>query len=128
MGDYDPYAHAEQLGIHVIHRPIKTAHELWLPDHNTIVIRTGLRAIHDRCALAHGVAHAALGHRDDRPKHELAADRIAAMNLINPDELYRAAMWAPDCHSLAAELGVTMRITRTALGLYGIHDREAPAA
>jgi Zn-dependent peptidase ImmA (M78 family) len=125
--DYDPYEHAETLGIHVIHRPIRSAHELWLPDWNLIVVRTGMRQIHDRCALAHGLAHAVLGHRDDRPKHELAADRIATMNLIDPDELYRAAMWTPDCFRLAAELGVTTRITRTALGLYGIQE-NAPAA
>jgi hypothetical protein len=125
--DYDPYEHAETLGIHVIHRPIRSAHELWLPDWNLIVVRSGMRQIHDRCALAHGIAHAVLGHRDDRPKHEHAADRLAAINLINPDELYQAARWAPDCDRLAAELGVTTRITRTALGLYGVRQ-EAPAA
>jgi hypothetical protein len=125
--DYDPYAHADELGIHVMHRPIRTAHELWLPDYNTIVVRTGLRVIHDRCALAHGVAHAALGHRDDRPKHEVQADRMAAGNLIDPEHLHALLEWTPDCHRLAAELGVTTRMARMALNLYGTRE-EAPAA
>jgi Zn-dependent peptidase ImmA (M78 family) len=124
---YDPYAHAAELGIEVIHKPIRSAHEMWFPDWNIIVVRTGMRQIHDRCALAHGIAHAVLGHRDDRPKHENAADRLAAGNLIDPDELRALTLWVPDCHRLAIELGVTTRIARTALGLYGIHEK-APAA
>lgn len=128
MGEsYDPYAHAEALGIHVIHRPIRTAHELWLPDYNAIVIRTGLRVIHDRCALAHGLAHAVLGHRDDRPKHEVQADTLAARNLVDRDTLHALTLWAPDCHRLAAELGVTTRIARMALNLYGT-TKDTPAA
>lgn len=124
---YDPYAHAERLGIEVIYRPIRSAHELWLPDRNLIVVRSGLRVMHERCALAHGIAHAVLGHRDDRPKHEVQADTLAARNLVDRDALHALTLWAPDCHRLAAELGVTTRIARMALNLYGTNE-NAPAA
>lgn len=109
---YDPWAHAEELGIEVLVRPLRTAHELWLPDHNTLVVHSKLRATHQRNALAHGVAHAALAHPDDRPKHELQADRFAARHLICPDELAAVYKWAPDEQSVIAELGVTTRLFR----------------
>lgn len=117
MGKYDPYAHAEQLGIEVIHRPIRTANGLWLPDHNTIVIRSGMRAVHDRSALAHELGHAVLGHRDDRPKHEVLADRYAATNLIDLDECRRLLKWVPDSARLAQELEVSTRLLRVFLNV-----------
>jgi Zn-dependent peptidase ImmA (M78 family) len=112
---YDPYEHAEALGITVVHAPIRTAHELWLPDRNTIVVRSGLRRVHDRSALAHGVAHAVLGHEDDRPKHEVQADRLAAANLIDLDECLELMKWTPDCARLARELDVSTRLARVFL-------------
>lgn len=115
---YDPYAHADTLGINVIVRPIRTANELWLPGHHTLVIKSGMRATHQRTACAHGVAHALLGHEDDRPKHELQADRIAANNLIDLDECRELIKWTPDCHRLANELGVTTRIMRLFLNVH----------
>lgn len=114
---YDPYQHAEELGLTVLHRPIRTAHELWLPDHGTIVIRSGLRNVHDRSALAHGVAHAVLGHEDDRPKYETQADKMAAANLIDLGQCLELMKWAPDCHRLARELGVSTRLARVFLNV-----------
>lgn len=108
---FDPYAFAEQMGITVIHRPIRTANELWLPEHSTIVVRSGLRRILDRCVLAHGLGHAILGHEDDRPKHELLADRWAADQLINPWEL-RAIPDGADEFQIALEIDVTLRLLR----------------
>lgn len=110
MHTYDPYEDAARRGISVIHRRIKTANGLWLPDHNLIVIRSGMRAVHDRSALAHELAHAALGHRDDRPKHEYQADQVAASNLIDLDRCREAMRWAPDVGRLAAELDVSTRL------------------
>jgi Zn-dependent peptidase ImmA (M78 family) len=75
-----------------------------------IVIRSGMRAVHDRCALAHELAHAALGHRDDRPKHEMQADFLAAHNLIDLDKCREAIKWAPDVGRLATELDVSTRL------------------
>jgi len=82
-----------------------------MPDHHTIVIRSGLRAVHKRNALAHGIAHAELGHRDDRPKHELQADRLSSLYLIDPAEFADVAQWArDDAGIICAELGITLRV------------------
>ncbi|WP_065961193.1 ImmA/IrrE family metallo-endopeptidase [Curtobacterium sp. UCD-KPL2560] len=112
MGRYDPYEHAAQLGIDVIHRPIRSANGFWYPDHNLIVIRSGMRAVHDRSALAHEIGHADLGHRDDRPKHEVQADRYAALHLIDDEEAAEICAWTQDPAKIAAELGVSGKLWR----------------
>lgn len=118
MKRYDPYAHAEQLGIAVLHRKIRTANGLWLPDHNTIVIRSGMRAVHDRSTLAHEIAHAVLGHNDGRPKHEIQADRLASENLIDLEECLDLMRGVPDEARLALELGVSTRLMRAFLTVH----------
>lgn len=106
------------LNLQVIVRPIRTANELWMPEFDTIVLRTGLRPAHQRVALAHGIGHAHYGHRDDRPKHEQQADSYAATHLIEPDELHDVAKWAGDDHGIiCAELGVTRRVLAAYLRL-----------
>ena len=109
---YDPWVHAEQLGVDVVIRPLRTAHGLWLPDYSTILIHSKLRAMHQRSVLSHEIGHAALAHPDDRPKHEHQADRFAALNLICPEELADIYRWAADEQKLVAELGVTTRLFR----------------
>lgn len=115
---YDPFEHADMLGIQVLFRPIRTANELWLPGHDTLLIRSGMRSVHRRNACAHGVAHAVLAHEDSRPKHETQADRMAANNLIDLDECRDLMQWTPDCHRLAHELGVTTRLMRVFLNVH----------
>lgn len=117
---YDPYLHAENLGIEVIERPIRTANGLWIPDHNVIVLKSGMRAIHKRTTLAHELGHACLGHRDDRPKHEVLADRFAAERLIDHEHLLELGRWAECPAQVAAELGVTHRILRVYLNMTGL--------
>jgi Zn-dependent peptidase ImmA (M78 family) len=107
---YDPFAHADALGLQVIFRPIRTANELWMPEYSTIVIKSGMRAVHQRNALAHGIGHAALAHVDDRPKHEHQADRFASLYLIDPAEFAAIARWTDDLDKIASELGVTRRL------------------
>lgn len=109
---YDPWAHAEQLGLEVVVRPLRTSHGLWLPDINTIVVHSRIRAAAQRNVLAHEIGHADLGHRDDRPKHERQADVYAARNLICPDELEDLYKWAANERQLISELGVTTRLFR----------------
>lgn len=115
--DYDPFEHAAQLGISVLFRPIRTANELWLPDYNTLVIKSSMRSVHQRNAAAHGVAHAVMGHEDDRPKFEVQADRYAANRLIDPEEILELMKWTPDSARLATELGVTTRLLRVYLNV-----------
>lgn len=107
---YDPFEHADALGLQVIMRPIRTANELWMPEFQTIVIKSGMRAVHQRNALAHGIGHADLGHVDDRPKFEHAADRYASLYLIDPAEFADVTAWSDDPDKVAGELGVTRRL------------------
>lgn len=117
---YDPYLHAESLGIDVIERPIRSANGLWIPDHNLIVLKSGMRAVYKRTTLAHEIGHAVLGHRDDRPKHEVLADRFAAERLIDRNNLLELGQWVDQPARLAAELGVTTRILRVYLNMSGL--------
>lgn len=114
---YDPYQHAEDLNIEIIHRPIRTANGLWIPEHNLIVLKQGMRAVWDRSTLAHELGHACLAHCDDRPKHEVQADRFAAANMIDSERARELMNWVPDAHKLAAELEVTTRLLRTWLNV-----------
>ena len=96
-------------------RPLRSAHGLWLPDRNTILIHSRLRAGAQRNVLAHEIGHADLGHVDDRPKHERQADEYAALNLIDPDHLADLYKWCPDEGRIVTELGVTTRLFRAYL-------------
>ena len=109
---YDPWEHAEELGVEVVHRTLRTAHGLWLPEYRTILVHSRLRVGAQRLVLAHEIGHADLAHPDDRPKHERQADQYAAQNLISPAELEAAYRLCPDDRALASELGVTMRLFR----------------
>lgn len=109
---FEPYDYAEHLGIKVLHRQINSAHGLWLPEHRAIILRKGLRAIHERVALTHELGHAVMGHEDDRPKHELQADMFAASKLIDPRKLSRLSYCEGNAAELASELGVTQRLLR----------------
>lgn len=110
--EYDPWRHADLLGIDVFVRPLRTAHGLWIPDQGVILIHSRLRSGAQRNVLAHELGHAAHEHHDDRPKHEHQADRYAALNLICPDELADLYKWAPDEQRIISELGVTTRLFR----------------
>jgi hypothetical protein len=107
---YDPFVHADALGIQVIFRDLTQSHELWMPAFNTIVLKSRMRPLGQRCALAHGIGHAALGHVTGAPSQELQADRYASLNLIDPTELARTIVWAANLVEVALELGVTQRL------------------
>lgn len=109
-GAYDPHEHAERLGIDVIYGRLLTCNGLWIPDHRTIMLRPGMRALLERTVLAHEMGHVCLGHRDDSPKHERQADRFAARHLINGDHLERVALFSPDPAQWCVELEVTPHI------------------
>ncbi|WP_259363208.1 ImmA/IrrE family metallo-endopeptidase [Microbacterium esteraromaticum] len=109
---YDPWAHADALGIEVVVRRLRTANGRWFPEYNQILISDRLRAGHQRLTLAHELGHGHFGHPDDRPKFEQQADRFAASNLICPDELADLYEWCPDEQRIVAELGVTTQLFR----------------
>lgn len=111
---YDPYHHAAALGLHVLTEDIPEP-EVWLPQSGTIIINRRLRPAQQREVCAHGVAHAALGHEDDRPKHEHQADLYSSLYLIDPLELRALFKWTDDVGKIAAELGITDQLLGTYL-------------
>lgn len=110
---YDPWEHADRLGIPVIVRRLRTANGLWMPEYGEILISDRLRIGQQRLVLAHELGHGVLMHPDDRPKHEKQADQFAAQNLICPDELADLYEWCRDERRIVAELGVTTKLFRS---------------
>ncbi|QNV40618.1 ImmA/IrrE family metallo-endopeptidase [Rothia amarae] len=115
---YDPYEHADQLGLHVIEgNPGKGNRGLWAGN-GIIIIRPGLTCIQFRCTLAHEIVHAEYDPpiipRHLSPKAEAKADRIAAERLIDRKEFSRLAeMYFDNPTQLAFELGVTPKLLET---------------
>jgi len=118
MARYDPYEHAESLGIRVEHQSLRTHNGLWVPDKNSIILRSRMRAVHDRSVLAHELGHANFAHRDDRPKHEVQADRYAAENMIDHAEIIDLMKWNSDPVKIANELEVSGRLLRVYLNVH----------
>lgn len=109
---YDPWEHADALGIPVYVRRLRTANARYFREYGEILVSDRLRVRDQRLVLAHELGHAELLHTDDRPKYELQADRFAAQNLICPDELADLYEWCPDEQRIVAELGVTTKLFR----------------
>lgn len=117
--DRDPYAAASLIGIDVVHRPLTGYTGMWLPDENLIVIRDGMRAVHDRSTLAHELGHAVCGHRHSSRLHEAVADREAACFLIDRDRFVRACLMYDYVEDVAAECGVSTRLARVFARAFG---------
>lgn len=109
---YDPFEHAEALGITVLYRPLRASNGLWIPDFSTVLLQPRMKVVQERCVLAHELGHAVLGHRDDRPKHEVLADRWASRQLIEPTRLVEVMGWTSDEMRWAMELGVSPKLLR----------------
>lgn len=124
---YDPFLQAEALGIPVEYRDDLAHDGLWLPDRGVIYLLPGMKAIQERCILAHEIAHAELGHRDSCRRNEVAADKRAAMALIDHDELVSYLRWTSDLPFVCLELQVTMKVLRMYLNVTGLARRGYPA-
>jgi Zn-dependent peptidase ImmA (M78 family) len=83
-----------------------------------IILQPRMKVIQERSVLAHELGHVELGHRDDRPKHEVLADRFAAENLVDPDRLLELIDWAPNTAHLSLELGVTTKLMQVYLNVH----------
>jgi hypothetical protein len=116
-GAYDPFEHAERLGIEVVFGRLRSAHGLWVPDHRTIILKRGMRALHERSILAHELGHVCLGHEESTTRNEFLADRWAARKLIAPDHLAEVARVHHDPAQWCIELDVTPHILETYLRL-----------
>lgn len=109
-GGYDPFEHAERLGIQIVYRRLTTANGLWVPDLHAIFLQPRMRAVHERSVLAHELGHACLGHRHSTPKLERQADHFAARHLIDPQHLDYVRRTSSDPNVWANEVGVTLNL------------------
>ena len=117
LGDYDPFEHAERLGIQIVYRRLTSGNGLWVPDLHAIFLQPRMRAVHERSTLTHELGHACLGHRHSTPKHERQADIFAARHLIDPTKLDQVRHHSSDPNVWANEVGVTLPLLETFLTL-----------
>lgn len=122
QGAYDPFEHAERLGVDVVYGRIRTANALWVPERRTIIMKRGLRRLVERTVLTHELGHVCLGHVDDRPRHERLADRWAARHLITPARLADVMRASDDPGQWCLELDVTPHMLETYLSLAAARD------
>jgi hypothetical protein len=116
-GAYDPFEHADRLGIDIVYGRLRSTHGLWIPEQRTIILKTGMRALHERSILAHELGHVCLGHRESNSRNEFLADRWAARKLIAPSQLADIARVHHDKGQWCLELEVTPHILETYLAL-----------
>ncbi len=119
---YDPYEHADRLGLNVVTGRVRSANGLWVPQERTIILRRGMRRLLERSVLAHEIGHAVLGHADDRPRYEWQADVFAARRLIHPERLAEVARITPDQGQWCVELDVTPHLLTTYFK--SVHGRQ----
>lgn len=111
---YDPYQHAEELGLKVEHQRLRTANGLYIPEQRLVILSTGLKQRIERSVLAHEIAHHL--HNDRAVdslwtiRQERRANRTAANLLIGPDDLRDAQRASPDPGRWALDLHVTTPI------------------
>ncbi|MGG7507977.1 ImmA/IrrE family metallo-endopeptidase [Plantibacter sp. YIM 135249] len=116
--DYDPWLHADRLGIPVIARenlPTPQMVACYSARQGAIFIRPNLHGAVERCALSHEIVH--FEHRDigTTRRQEDRADRFAARRLIRPSVIAALAQETNDVGVWALELSVTERIMRAYL-------------
>lgn len=113
---YDPWLHAELLGIPVVTRPVLPRAGMvacYSKKHRAIFTLAGHSHAVERCAIAHEIVHHEHGDVGHHRSQEDRADRIAARRLVRPTLL--AQLSDPDPARAALELDVTERIMRTYL-------------
>lgn len=109
--EYDPYEHAERLGLTIEHQQLRTGYGLYIPQSSLILLRPRMKVATERSVLAHEIQHHLQAHRRVTGlwsvRQERAADRGAALELILPHRLEEVQSWSSDPREWAIELGVT---------------------
>lgn len=114
-GAYDPFEHADRLGVDVVFGRLRSTDGLWIPERRTIILKRGMRALHERSILAHELGHVCLGHTESNTRNEFLADRWAARKLIAADHLAEVAQIYTDPGQWCIELSVTPHMLETYL-------------
>lgn len=116
--DYDPYAHAEQMGLTIEYQQLRTDYGLYVPQSNLVLLRPRMTVTVERSVLAHEIQHHIHSHRRTSGVWSLRQERIAdleaARQLITPERLHDAQLWSSD----PAEWCIDLRVTGDILLAY----------
>lgn len=116
--DYDPFLHAESLGLPIVHRrrlPTPQMVACYSRKHNAVFVRPDLHSAVERCAVAHEIVHFEHNDVGTTKSQEDRADRIAAQRLVRPSRVEEIAATTEDPARIALELDVTEKIMRAYL-------------
>jgi Zn-dependent peptidase ImmA (M78 family) len=112
--DYDPFQHAEELGLRVEYQSLRTAFGLYVPGQDLILLRARMKSATERSVLAHEIEHYL--QQDRRVsgiysiRQERRANEGAALRLIPTDLWNDVRAWSSDPREWAIELQVTAEI------------------
>lgn len=107
---------AHEMGVRIIFttKLCGRLNACWHKPTRSIFISKHLDPVTARCALAHELGHATLGHDCSTKAAEREADRWAATTLVTTTEVAQAAIHVGGhLAAIAAELGVTPHILKT---------------
>lgn len=112
------HMHLESLasvsGVRVRTAPVPPGHwGLYDHSHKLITIKPGLGRMQYNYALAHELGHAHFGHHGHHPKQERIADKWAARQLIDFEDLLEHSKVSMDRLTTAANLGVLPSVLET---------------
>ena len=116
FSDYEPWKHAESLGLPIVYRddlPSENTIAAYSEQHKAIFVRNGLPQSVERCAIAHEIVHYEYADCGFSRFQEDRADRIAASRLIRRTNLEEALLETNDLGHAALILGVTENIMIT---------------
>jgi len=112
--DYDPFQHAEELGLQVEYQTLRTAFGFYVPGRDLILLRPRMKAATERSVLSHEIEHYLQQDRRVSGVYSLRQERRAnegaALRLIPNDRWNDVRSWSSDPREWAIELGVTAEI------------------
>lgn len=117
MNSYDPFQHAERLGVEVCWKELPhNIHGLWTGA--KVLLDPRLSTLQVRSDLTHELVHVELDepylHKSYAARVENRCDKVAAARLIDYSEYASLARIYPDnLPLLAVELGVTQEMLET---------------
>ncbi|MGG7507979.1 ImmA/IrrE family metallo-endopeptidase [Plantibacter sp. YIM 135249] len=115
MLDYDPWSHAEMLGVPIVPKaelPTPRMVACYSSRYNAIFVRHNLHGAVERCAIAHEIVHYEYNDIGTTKSQEDRADRISARRLIRPSRIEEFEGETEDPAVIALELNVTELVMR----------------
>lgn len=112
--DYDPFQHAEELGLQVEYQSLRTAFGFYVPGRDLILLRPRMKVATERSVLSHEIEHHL--QQDCRAsgvysiRQERRANEGASLRLIPIERWNDVRSWSSDPQEWAIELRVTAEI------------------